>query len=91
MQEQPRKRRNFVAPLITMLSSIVLGYGSCYGFLSTLSFHGAGRYEALNILFFVAFWLCVLVFLATLVWIIVRALRNAQSGQESKERRNPAN
>jgi len=86
MQEQPQKRRNFVAPLITMLSSIVLGFGSCYGFFSTLSFHGSGRYETLNILFFVVFWLCVLAFLATLVWIIVRAIQNAQSGQESKER-----
>jgi len=82
--EQPlRARRSFVAPLVTLLATIVLGAGSCFGFLSTLDFNGNGRVHlVLSGFFVIVFCLCAVAFPVTIVWIIVRAVRNAKSRGE---------
>ncbi len=76
--EQPRRRRSFVAPLITLLASIVLAAGSCFGFLDTLSMDGGGKHPNLNVLFLIVFCLCVVVFPAAIIWMIARAIRNSR-------------
>lgn len=82
MEQSTRKRRSFVAPLITLLASVVLAVGSCFGFLNTLSMDGAGKHPLLNAFFFFAFLGCAILFPATIIWIIVRATRNSRaSGQ----------
>ena len=51
MEQKPRSRRSFTAPLATLLCSIVLAGGSCYGFLATLD----SKYASLKIVFLVVF------------------------------------
>lgn len=80
MDQQLSKRRNFIAPLVTLFSSIVLAGGSCYGFLSTLNFNGGGKHATLNGFFLIVFSLCVIVFPGTIIWMIARAIRNRKSG-----------
>ena len=80
--EQPlRTRRSFVAPLVTLLATIALGAGSCFGFLSTLDFNGNGDWkrQVLTGFFVIVFCMCVVAFPVTIIWIIVRAVRNAKS------------
>ena len=78
MEQKPRSRRSFTAPLATLLCSIVLAGGSCYGFLATLD----SKYASLKIVFLVVFCLCVMVFPGTIIWMIARAIRNRKAGNE---------
>ncbi len=78
--EQPlRTRRSFVAPLVTLLCAVVLAGGSCYGFLRTLDINGSGKHAALNVFFVIVFFSNVVAVPGAIVWIIVRAVRNAKS------------
>ena len=81
MPEETREHRSFVAPLITLLASVVLAAGSCFGFLNTLSMDGAGRHPLLNVFFLFSFCGCVFLFPATIIWIIVRAVRNSRANE----------
>jgi len=78
MEQKPRSRRSFTAPLATLLCSIVLAGGSCYGFLATLD----SKYASLKIVFLVVFCLCVMVFPGTVIWMIGRVVRNRKAGNE---------
>lgn len=80
MEEKTRTRRSFTAPLVTLLSTVVLGAGSCFGFFAAM-----GKHDVLGYLFLIAFWLCVLAFLATIVWIVVRAIRNSTSRKKDQQ------
>jgi len=78
--EQPlRTHRSFVAPLVTLLCAVVLAGGSCYGFLSTFNINGSGKHAALNVFFIIVFFSNVVAVPGAIVWIIVRAVRNAKS------------
>ena len=79
MEQKPRSRRSFTAPLATLLCSIVLAGGSCYGFLRTLDINGSGKHAALNVFFVIVFFSNVVAVPGAIVWIIVRAVRNAKS------------
>jgi len=81
MEEKTRTRRSFTAPLVTVLSSVVLAGGSCYGFLATLD----SKYSWLNMFFLAAFCLCVMVIPGTIIWMIARAIRNSKVGNEVKK------
>ena len=81
MEQKPRSRRSFTAPLATLLCSIVLAGGSCYGFLATLD----SKYASLKIVFLVVFCLCVMVFPGTIIWMIARAIRNRKAGNEVRK------
>ena len=85
MEYSGPKRRNFVAPLITLVASIVIAAGSCYGFLDTLSFDGRGRHPNLNLFFLTLFCLCVIAFVGAILWIIVRAVRNSRANKNGAE------
>ena len=78
MEQKLRSRRSFTAPIVTLLCSIVLAGGSCYGFLATLD----SKYVSLKIVFLVVFCLCVMVFPGTIIWMIARAIRNRKAGNE---------
>lgn len=71
----PPKQSGYRPILLTLLFSILLGGGSCYGFLST--FNGS---SPLNNFFAAGFVLCLLVFLSALVWMIVKAVRDKLKG-----------
>jgi hypothetical protein len=69
---RPPRQTNYRAALITLLCSFLLGAGSCVGFLTTLNFnHGS----AISTAFAAGFGLCVLVFLGSVVWLVVQAIR----------------
>jgi hypothetical protein len=50
----------------------LLGAGSCFGFLTTLNFN---HDSAIATAFAAGFGLCVLVFLGSVVWLVVKAIR----------------
>src|SRR5260221_14040246 len=79
MDQQLRKRRSFVAPLVTLLCAVVLAGGSCYGFLSTFNINGSGKHAALNVFFLIVFFSNVMAVSGAIVWIIVGAVRDAKS------------
>jgi hypothetical protein len=70
--ETAARRSTYRAALITLLCSFLLGAGSCFGFLTTLNFQGG---SPRNTAFAVGFGLCVLVFLGSVVWMVVKAVR----------------
>ena len=61
--------------VITLLSALLLGAGSCFGFLSTMS-------EGSNVsgVFMVAFLLCLIIFIGSLVWAFVTWIHKAKRG-----------
>jgi hypothetical protein len=59
--------------VITLISALVLGAGSCFGFVSTLSF--GGRNANVSALFLGVFALCVLAFIGALLWALVAWIR----------------
>jgi len=79
MDQQLRKRRSLVAPLVTLLSAVVLAGGSCYGFLSTFNINGSGKHVALNSFFIIVFFANVIAVPGAIVWMIARAIRNSRS------------
>jgi len=77
MEPSRPKRRSFTAPLVTLFAAIVLTAGSCFGFLNTFSMDGAGKHPNLNVFYLIVFCICVMVFPATIIWMIARAVRNS--------------
>jgi hypothetical protein len=67
------KRPNFRPVLITLLCSVLLGAGSCFGFLTTLN---TNESSAINLALAVLFLLCVATFLGSVVMLIVKAFTN---------------
>jgi hypothetical protein len=61
--------------VITLLSALLLGAGSCFGFLSTIN-----EGSAVNGIFMVAFLLCLIIFIGSLVWAFVTWIHNAKRG-----------
>jgi hypothetical protein len=61
--------------VITLLSALILGAGSCFGFLNTIS---GG--PAANDVFMVTFLLCLIIFIGSLVWAFVTWIHNAKRG-----------
>jgi len=82
MDQQLRKRRSLVAPLVTLLCSVVLAGGSCYGFLSTFSTGGSEKHPALNVFFIIVFFSNVIAAPGAIIWMIARAIRNSKAGNE---------
>lgn len=61
--------------VITLLSALLLGAGSCFGFLSTMS-----EGSSVSGVFMEAFLLCLIIFIGSLVWAFVTWIRNAKRG-----------
>ena len=70
----PPKKPNYKPVLLTILCSFLLGAGSCFGFLTTLNFN---RSVPINGVFAVGFCVCLLVFLSSILWLAVKAIRQA--------------
>ena len=66
------KKSNYTAILLVMLCAFVLGAGSCFAFASTLNGN-----SSMNGVFATSFLLCVLVFLGSIVWLVVKAVRES--------------
>ena len=69
----PPKKSDVRPILLTLLFSFLLGSGSCFGFLTTLS---VNKSSATNSAFAVLFMLCVAAFCGSLVILIVKAIVN---------------
>ena len=68
------KKPDYKPVLLTILCSFLLGAGSCFGFLTTLNFN---RNVPINGVFAVGFCVCLLVFLGSVLWLAVKAIRQA--------------
>jgi len=68
------KKPNYKPVLLTILCSFLLGAGSCFGFLTTLNFN---RNVPINGVFAVGFGICLLVFLGSILWLVIKAIRGA--------------
>jgi hypothetical protein len=72
MPMPPGKKANYKPILLVMLCAFLLGTGSCFGFASTLSGN-----SSMSGFFATSFLLCVLAFLGSIVWIVVKAVRES--------------
>jgi hypothetical protein len=70
---QPRERSSYKAVLITLFSSVLLGLGSCFGFMTTSN-------SRFGIVFAVLFLLCVIGCIGAIIWAIVSWLLDRQRG-----------
>jgi hypothetical protein len=75
------KRSGYAAPLITMGCAILLGGGSCFGFFATLNMN---RSTPTNNFFAAGFGLCVLAFLVSTLWMVVKAIRGRHGDTEPR-------
>jgi hypothetical protein len=71
----PPRKANYKPILMVMLCSVLLGGGSCFGFVSTVSGN-----SSMSGIFAAGFLLCVLVFLGSIVGIVVKAVRESTRG-----------
>lgn len=69
------KKSGYRPVLLTLLCSLLLGGGTCAGFLSTTFNENSNR--SLSMLLAFAFAACVLTFVGSLVWLVVKAVRGA--------------
>ncbi len=78
MTQLPPPRKSKYRPiLLTLLFSFLLAGGSCFGFLSSFNMNSnslGGR------MFAVGFVICVLVFLGSIVWLVIKAVRDGIKG-----------
>jgi hypothetical protein len=74
-QHSPQPVRPWRPIVITLLSALLLGAGSCFGYLSTMS--GGSTVSGM---FMVTFLLCLIIFIGSLVWAFVTLIRNAKRG-----------
>jgi hypothetical protein len=70
---RPTRKPNYRPVLLTILCSFLLGAGSCFGFLTTLSFN---HNVPINGVFAVGFCICLLVFLGSILWLAIKAVRD---------------
>ena len=66
--EPGRKSSRVKAIVITLVASVLLAGGSCFGFLNTMNFN---RSTPINAVFAIAFGLGVLAFLGACIWAAV--------------------
>ncbi|MGB7281930.1 MAG: hypothetical protein WBE13_06690 [Candidatus Acidiferrum sp.] len=69
----PRPKSPWGPIVITLVSTVLLGAGSCFGFVSTLSF--GGKNSGASVVFLSVFALCVLAFIGALLWALIAWIR----------------
>jgi hypothetical protein len=74
--ESIKKNVNRRAIALTMVCAVLLGGGSCYGFLNTFTMSGAASFW--NTVFLWCFLLSVLAFVIALLWAVVKRVRDAR-------------
>jgi hypothetical protein len=73
----PAKKSNYKPILLTLLFSFLLGGGSCFGFLTTTNSLAATKVKDV---FADGFVICLLVFLGSIVWLVIKAVRDGTKG-----------
>jgi hypothetical protein len=73
----PTAKSNYKPILLTLLFSFLLGGGSCFGFLTTLNMN---RSTTINTLFGIGFGVCLLVFVVSILWLAIKAVRAGLKG-----------
>ena len=77
----PPKKSNYRPILLTMLCSFLLGGGSCFGFLTTLNLN---RSTPINSVFAIGFAVFLLVFLGSILWLAIKAVRDGLKGRQDR-------
>jgi uncharacterized membrane protein len=78
MTQLPPPRKSKYKPiLLTLLFSFLLAGGSCFGFLSSFNLNSNSLAGSI---FAVGFLISVLVFLGSIVWLVIKAVRDRIKG-----------
>ena len=67
----PPAKSNYKPILLTLLISVLLAGGSCFGFLGTFNIN---RSTPLSMVCAAGFVICVLTFLGSLLWLVIKVL-----------------
>jgi hypothetical protein len=70
----PPRPSNYRPILLTLLFSLLLAGGSCFGFLNTFNLN---RNSQISMIFAAGFGFSVLTFLGSLLWIVIKAIRDS--------------
>jgi hypothetical protein len=70
----PPRPSNYKPILLTLLFSLLLAGGSCFGFLNTFNLN---RNSQISMIFAAGFAFNVLTFLGSLLWIVIKAIRDS--------------
>ena len=75
----PAKRAKYKPILITLLGAVLLGAGTCFGFLSTFRINGTSgsNTDTAAGVFAIIFVASVLAFIGGVIWLLVALVRNA--------------
>lgn len=70
----PKPRPSWTPIIATIISAIVLGMGSCFGFVITLQ----PQNRAFNSTFSTLFCLCIAAFFGGVIWAFERLIKNSR-------------
>ena len=72
-----QKTSSYKPILISLLFSFLLAGGTCFGFLSTVN---VNKSSIMSEFYAACFVFCVLTFLGSLLWLVVKAVRDGFQG-----------
>jgi hypothetical protein len=73
----PPARSSYKPILLTLLFSLLLAGGTCFGFLNTFNVNQNSR---VSVVYAGCFAFCVLTFLGSLLWLVIKAISDAIKG-----------
>jgi hypothetical protein len=73
----PPAKSSYKPILLTLLFSFLLAGGTCFGFLGTFN---VNRNSQMSMVCAVGFVFCVLTFLGSLLWLVIKVLTDAIRG-----------
>jgi hypothetical protein len=73
----PPAKSSYKPILLTLFFSFLLAGGSCFGFLGTFN---VNRNSSVSTVYAAGFVFCVLTFLGSLLWLVIKALSDAIKG-----------
>jgi hypothetical protein len=76
----PPAKSSYKPILLTLLFSLLLAGGTCFGFLNTFS---VNRNSQVSMVYAGGFAFCVLTFLGSLLWLVIKAVSDAIRGSRA--------
>jgi hypothetical protein len=76
----PPGKSSYKPILLSLLFSFLLAGGTCFGFLNTFNFN---RNSTVSMVYAGGFAFCVLTFLGSLLWLVIKAVSDAIRGSRS--------
>jgi hypothetical protein len=73
----PPEKSSYKPILLSLLFSFLLAGGTCFGFLNTFNLN---RNSTVSMVYAVGFAFCVLTFLGSLLWLVIKAVSDLIRG-----------